>query len=186
MLNDQQLDRHADVLLWGIRTARTRKYNKNDIVLIQYDLSALGLCERLFEKILDAGMHPVQRINAGKRMEKSFTNTPAPGSWNFTLRLRKNFSTASTPAFTCWGPNRSPIWPRWIRKNRPGPDLPETPAGHSDPARRRGILRMDPLHEPHRGTARHARMSLKRICRTDRSGLLSGQREPRGSVEGDS
>lgn len=72
MLNDQQLDRYADVLLWGIRTARTRKYNKNDIVLIQYDLSALGLCERLFEKILDAGMHPVQRINAGKRMEKSF------------------------------------------------------------------------------------------------------------------
>ena len=30
MLTEKQLDRYADVLLWGLKTARTGKYKKND------------------------------------------------------------------------------------------------------------------------------------------------------------
>jgi aminopeptidase len=72
MLTDIQLDRYADVLLWGLRTARTEKYRKNDVVMIRYDLSALKLAQRLQAKILDMGMHPILRMGLTSEMERIF------------------------------------------------------------------------------------------------------------------
>jgi aminopeptidase len=34
MLTDKQLDRYADVLLWGLKTARKTPLKKNDIVVL--------------------------------------------------------------------------------------------------------------------------------------------------------
>lgn len=39
MFAEKQLDRYADVLLWGLRTARTRKATKSDNVLLRFDLA---------------------------------------------------------------------------------------------------------------------------------------------------
>jgi aminopeptidase len=72
MLTDIQLDRYADVLLWGLRTARTGKYRKNDVVLIRCDLSAVRLAQRLQAKILDMGMHPILRMGLTSEMERIF------------------------------------------------------------------------------------------------------------------
>ena len=72
MLSDTQLNRYGDVLLWGLKTARSGKFRKNDIVLIRYDLAALGLAERLYEKLLDMGMHPVLRLGLTSKMERCF------------------------------------------------------------------------------------------------------------------
>ncbi|HDP24853.1 MAG TPA: aminopeptidase [Deltaproteobacteria bacterium] len=72
MLTDTHLRRYAEVLLWGLVTARSGRFRKGDIVLIRYDLPALPLAEILFEMVMDMGMNPVQRTSLTPRMEHDF------------------------------------------------------------------------------------------------------------------
>lgn len=72
MFTSKQLDRYADVLLWGLKTARTARYKKSDIILIRYDKPAARLAEILFAKLMDMGMNPVQRMNFTTQMELDF------------------------------------------------------------------------------------------------------------------
>ena len=72
MLSYTQLDRYADVLLWGLKTARSGNFRRNDIVLIRYDLAAMRMAERLHAKVLDMGMHPGLRMGLTSRMEHRF------------------------------------------------------------------------------------------------------------------
>lgn len=74
MLSQKQLERYADVLLWGLKTARTGKFKKNDAILIRYHLPAVKLAEILFDRLLDMGMNPIQRADATPAMEVSFFN----------------------------------------------------------------------------------------------------------------
>ena len=72
MFTQKQLDRYADVLLWALKTARTNKFKKNDIVLIRYDMSAVRLAEIVYAKLMNMGIHPVQRTNLTANMEQQF------------------------------------------------------------------------------------------------------------------
>jgi aminopeptidase len=72
MLSQVQLEKYADVLLWGLKTARTNLFKKEDIVLIKYHQLALPLAEILFQRILKMGMHPVQRMLHTPTMERQF------------------------------------------------------------------------------------------------------------------
>jgi aminopeptidase len=72
MLTNIQLDRYADVLLWGLTTSRTGRFKKNDIILIRGDLAATKLAQRLQARILDRGMHPVVRLGLTSEMERVF------------------------------------------------------------------------------------------------------------------
>jgi aminopeptidase len=72
MLNHNQLEKYADVLLWGLKTARHGHFEKNDILLIKYHQLALPFAEILYERILEMGMHPVQRMLHTPVMEKQF------------------------------------------------------------------------------------------------------------------
>ncbi len=72
MLKETYLERYADVLLWGLRTARRDRLQKRDVILIQYDPAALRLAEILYDKIVAAGMNPVQRQGLTVAMERSF------------------------------------------------------------------------------------------------------------------
>lgn len=72
MFKDQYIDRYAQVLLWGLKTARKGRRKKSDIILIRHDLAALPLAERLYEKLLKAGRHPLVRLMATCPMEKRF------------------------------------------------------------------------------------------------------------------
>ena len=72
MLTDIQLDRYADVLLWGLKTARSGNFRNNDIILIRYDLAATMMAERLHEKVLDMGMHPVLRVDSTSKIQHCF------------------------------------------------------------------------------------------------------------------
>jgi len=78
MLTEKQLDRYADVLLWGLKTARTGKFKKNDIVAIRYNFQAIRLAEILYAKLLEMGIHPVQRMNSTSTMERSFFEISKP------------------------------------------------------------------------------------------------------------
>ncbi len=72
MLTEKQLDRYADVLLWGLKTARTARFKKNDIVLVRYNMPALRLAEILYAKLMEMGINPVQRAMVTSDMEKNF------------------------------------------------------------------------------------------------------------------
>ena len=72
MLNDRELDKYADVLLWGLKVAKKGILKKNEIILLQYELPALKLAEVLYGKILDMGMHPIQRMGLTFGMEYNF------------------------------------------------------------------------------------------------------------------
>lgn len=72
MLTDKQLDKYADVLIWGLKTARNGVYKKNDIVQIRFNLPAVRLAEILNKKLLTMGINPVLRMNSTPVMERSF------------------------------------------------------------------------------------------------------------------
>ena len=72
MLTEKQLNRYADVLLWGLRTARSRGAAKNDLVLVRFDLAAVRLAEILYAKLLKAGAHPLLRMNPTSSMEHDY------------------------------------------------------------------------------------------------------------------
>jgi aminopeptidase len=72
MLTRKQLDRYSDVLLWALRTARKEKFRKYDIVLLRFDMGALGLAEMLQGKLLEQGFNPVLRPGLSPFMEHNF------------------------------------------------------------------------------------------------------------------
>ncbi len=91
MLTEQNLEKYADVLLWGLATAKKAALKKNEIVLIQYDLAALGLAEILYGRLLDMGVHPVQRLIATISMEKNFYRKANPKQLSFIAPGEKEF-----------------------------------------------------------------------------------------------
>ncbi len=72
MFTAKQLQRYADVLWWGLTTARPSPFKKNDIVVIRYNSPAVKLAEILYAKLLGRGIHPVLRINPTPAMERCF------------------------------------------------------------------------------------------------------------------
>jgi len=96
VLTEYNLERYADVLLWGLATAKKNPLKKNDIVLIQYDRPALRLAEILFGRLLDLGVRPVQRMAATFGMELSFYQKANPKQLTFITpgdeELYKNIS----------------------------------------------------------------------------------------------
>ena len=72
MLNERYLERYADVLIWGLKTARRERFGKGEAILIQYDHAALRLAEILYDRIITQGMHPIQRMGLTVAMERSF------------------------------------------------------------------------------------------------------------------
>ena len=71
-LTKNQLYRYADVLLWGIKTARKERYKKGDTILIRFDLAGLELAEILQGKILEMGMNPIMRLGMTVKMDQNF------------------------------------------------------------------------------------------------------------------
>jgi aminopeptidase len=74
MISQKQLDRYADVLLWGLKTARSNRFKKNDIIQIRYHLPAVKLAEKLYAKLSAMGMNVVVRNELTPDMELSFYN----------------------------------------------------------------------------------------------------------------
>ncbi len=72
MFTQKQLERYADVLWWGLTTAKKVPFKKNDIVLIRYNSAAVRLTEVLYAGLLSRGIHPVQRVSPSAAMEKDF------------------------------------------------------------------------------------------------------------------
>lgn len=98
MLTEKQLERYADVLLWGLKTARSGRTRKDDLILIRYHLPAVRLAEVLHAKLAAAGRQVVLRAVSTPAMEKNFyalsnnkqLTFKVPGEAEFYSRLNGN------------------------------------------------------------------------------------------------
>lgn len=72
MLTQEQLDKYVDALWWGLTTARTKPYEKGDLVMVRYEIEALPLAEAVFKRLIKEGLNPVPRLSLTPEMEKSF------------------------------------------------------------------------------------------------------------------
>jgi aminopeptidase len=72
MFTSQQLERYADVLLWGMQKARTKSFKKGDIVLVRFNQRAVKLAELVQIRLIDRGLHTMLRMLATDQMEYNF------------------------------------------------------------------------------------------------------------------
>ena len=72
MLTKKQMNMYADVLLWGLKKARTETFKEGDVVMVQFDFPAVELAEFLHGKLLDMGVHVVMRSGKTTIMEHDF------------------------------------------------------------------------------------------------------------------
>jgi aminopeptidase len=84
MLTESELEHYADVLWWGLSTARREKYRQGDIVQIRYHLGAVRLAEILHRNLLERGIHPLPRMNPTPDMEQSLYRGASPRQLDFT------------------------------------------------------------------------------------------------------
>ncbi|ACV67578.1 aminopeptidase [Desulfohalobium retbaense] len=107
-LTQDQLEKYADVLLWGLTKARAGEYAAGDVVLLRYDLDARPLADLLFHKSLERGWHPVPRMGLSPQMEKSLFTVGgdqqlefiAPGDKEFMRRLNANIALLAPESLT--------------------------------------------------------------------------------------
>ncbi len=72
MLSKRTMEKYADVLMWALKTARKETYRKGDIIVIRFNLPAIGLAETVQAKLMDLGINPVLRLGLTSKMERSF------------------------------------------------------------------------------------------------------------------
>lgn len=72
MFTQKHLERYADVLLWGLKTARPDRFKKGDIVHIRYHLPARPVVEILFTRLLEMKLNPIPRLELFPSMEQRF------------------------------------------------------------------------------------------------------------------
>ena len=91
MFTDIQIERYAEVLLWGLKTARKGPLNREEIFLVRYNLPAVRLAEILQARLLDMGMNPVLRADATPVMEQQFFDIARPQQLVFQPPGEKTF-----------------------------------------------------------------------------------------------
>jgi aminopeptidase len=74
MLTKKQIENYADVMMWGLTTARTGKFKKGDIIVVTFDSLATKLAEAIHIRIMDTGMHPVMKHLSSEIVEYNFYN----------------------------------------------------------------------------------------------------------------
>jgi len=67
-----QLERYAEVLMWGLETARRKRLNNNDAVLIRFDADALPLAEQVYKAVVAHKLNPILHLNPTRDMQLSF------------------------------------------------------------------------------------------------------------------
>jgi aminopeptidase len=68
----RQLDKYADVLIWGLGAERKRPLKRGDVVIVRLDFSALPLAEVVHRKLLSRGLNPVFRYRPCPGIERNF------------------------------------------------------------------------------------------------------------------
>ncbi|MDR1998228.1 MAG: aminopeptidase [Candidatus Margulisbacteria bacterium] len=71
-MNNILLDKYAEVLLWGLTTARRHKFKPYDTVLLRWELAARPLAEKVYEQLVQRRFNVLTRALSTPGMEYSF------------------------------------------------------------------------------------------------------------------
>ncbi|MFA6004219.1 MAG: aminopeptidase [Elusimicrobiota bacterium] len=72
MLSQVQLERYAEVLIWGLGAQRKHRLRPYDTVLLRSDPAALPLAEAVYRGLLRRRLHVIPRFSSSPAMEKDF------------------------------------------------------------------------------------------------------------------
>lgn len=85
MFSEEQLDKYARVMIWGMKKARGDMFRQGDYVLLRTGISGLPLARLVNRYLLQGGMIPVVRIASPEDMEKDFFSLS--GSFQLESRI---------------------------------------------------------------------------------------------------
>ncbi|MBN1828397.1 MAG: aminopeptidase [Deltaproteobacteria bacterium] len=71
-LTPHHIEKYAEILFWGLCTARSERFRPNDIVMLRFDASALPLAESLHRLLLERKCNVIVRIGLTWTMERNF------------------------------------------------------------------------------------------------------------------
>lgn len=83
MFTKEEIQKYANVLIWGLKKARNAKIKPNEVFLIRFDRLAIPIVEHLYAELLRQKINPVLRFMATPSMERSFYEL----STNFQLQF---------------------------------------------------------------------------------------------------
>jgi len=89
----EQLEKYADVMVWGLKTAR-RGFKKYDAILIRCDLEGRELGEVVHRKLVQAGYNVTFRFMMSPRLERDFYEFSDEKQRAFVAAGDKEFSSA--------------------------------------------------------------------------------------------
>lgn len=70
---ERHIERYADVMMWGLKKARSQEYQEGDIVrIVVQSINSVILAEKLFSRVVEAGFNPVIDFYGTPTMEKNF------------------------------------------------------------------------------------------------------------------
>lgn len=75
MFTKESLEKYADVMMWGLETARKSTggiYKPGDVIFLSYDFDALALAEEIYINLIARGMHVVTKMTNTPRMDCNF------------------------------------------------------------------------------------------------------------------
>jgi len=91
MLSASQIEKYADVLIWGLETARTKPFRPYDVILLRYQQPSIALPEALYRKLLHRKWIVVLRGLVNPVMEKDFYTCTDPRQRKFIGEWEKSF-----------------------------------------------------------------------------------------------
>lgn len=104
----KHLERYADVLIWGLETARASvggKYKRGDTVYVSYEWEGVKLAECLYKKLLKKGLHVVARARSTPEMERAFFQLAGNDQLQFMPPWGKKFNENLNGAISIIAPS---------------------------------------------------------------------------------
>lgn len=86
LFSDIELEKYADVLIWGLKKVRVTPYKKGDVVLVKFDLEAIKLSQVVYKKLLELGLNPVLELTSTPENELSFYNIASSEQLSFIAK----------------------------------------------------------------------------------------------------
>ncbi|KPA14235.1 peptidase M29 aminopeptidase II [Candidatus Magnetomorum sp. HK-1] len=100
----KELERYAEILMWGVETARQKTFKPDDTILIQAHMAAMPLARIIHKMILQRGMHPIFKLNMPSDMEEDFYSFANDSQLSFVAPGKKEIMQQINGSITVRAP----------------------------------------------------------------------------------
>jgi aminopeptidase len=93
-------------MIWGLKKARRLKYKKNDVITLNYNISAVTLAENIYHKLIGEGFNVVARSFTTENMEFSFYSQANKRQLSFIAPWEKVYCESVTGSIHLFAPEQ--------------------------------------------------------------------------------